>query len=416
MIGRWQWAILQISRKLWVKAALFCVLAIVTALLAILLKPYIPADLTTTIGADAVDQILSIIASSMLAVTTFSLGTMVAAYSAAANSATPRATKLLIEDATTHNVLATFIGSFLFALVGLVTLRTGAYGEQGRVVLFVATIAVIVIIVVTLLRWIEHLTKLGRISDTIDRVEEATLKSLRDRIRHPFLGCHPLDADKIPEDAHFVAGEEIGYVQYIDIAALEELAEKSDTDFYILALPGTFCDPTRSLLAANKRMDDDQIDTVSKCFVIGSRRTFDQDPRFGLCVLAEIASRALSPAVNDSGTAIDVIGCNFRALSLWLQSSDKRRSAEVKFCRLYAPGLTDDDLFDDAFAPIARDGANTVEVELRLQKALLSLSKISNGAALGPARQQSALALAHAKNSLTVESEKNRVRDIARQI
>ena len=52
-------------------------------------------------------------------------------------------------------------------------------------------------------------------------------------------------------------------------------------------------------------------------FVLGNDRQFDEDPRFGLIVLSEIASRALSPAVNDPGTAIGIIGRLVRLFVLW---------------------------------------------------------------------------------------------------
>ncbi|WP_305804424.1 DUF2254 family protein [Stenotrophomonas sp. YIM B06876] len=42
--------------------------------------------------------------------------------------------------------------------------------------------------------------------------------------------------------------------------------------------------------------------------MVGAQRSLDQDPRFGLLVLGEVASRALSPAINNPCTAIDVIG------------------------------------------------------------------------------------------------------------
>ncbi len=49
----------------------------------------------------------------IVAVTTFSLSIMVTAYGSATTNVTPRATRLVVEDVTTQNVLATFIGSFL---------------------------------------------------------------------------------------------------------------------------------------------------------------------------------------------------------------------------------------------------------------------------------------------------------------
>ena len=106
MTSKWQWWLNQIVRRIWFRATLFSVGGVVTALLAVAFSSYIPAELPAKIGADAVDKILGIIASSMLTVTTFSLSTMVAAYSAATNNVTPRATKLVMEDSTTQNVLA----------------------------------------------------------------------------------------------------------------------------------------------------------------------------------------------------------------------------------------------------------------------------------------------------------------------
>ncbi|WP_431357193.1 DUF2254 family protein [Pseudomonas syringae] len=121
----------------------------------------------------------------MLAVTTFSLSTMVTAYGAASSGVTPRATTLVMEDTTTQNALATFIGSFLFSLVGIIALSTGVYGAQGRVLLFAATIVVVILIVYTLLRWIDHLSKLGRMGETIDLVEKAAIDAIDHRVR-----CH----------------------------------------------------------------------------------------------------------------------------------------------------------------------------------------------------------------------------------
>jgi uncharacterized membrane protein len=192
MTGRWTWLLTLLGRRLWFRATLISLLAVASALVAFLIAPYLPEGLSASIGADSVDGILNILASSMLAVTTFSLSTMVAAYSAATGSVTPRATKLMVEDSTTQNVLATFIGSFLFSLVAIVTLAMEAYGERGRIVLFVVTILVIILIVITLLRWIDYLVRLGRVGETTDRVEDAAARAMKDRRDAPYLGGRPM--------------------------------------------------------------------------------------------------------------------------------------------------------------------------------------------------------------------------------
>nr|WP_272210041.1 DUF2254 family protein [Marinicella sp. W31]MDC2875897.1 DUF2254 domain-containing protein [Marinicella sp. W31] len=134
-LSRRLWVMSQVMRQLWFVAAIYCVAGIATALIGILLNPYIPEGLGETIGVDSVGSLLSIIASSMLTVLIFSLNTVVQASSAAANSATPRAVGTLLQDRTAQSALSTFLGSFIFSLVGLIALNTNLYGTGGRLVL-----------------------------------------------------------------------------------------------------------------------------------------------------------------------------------------------------------------------------------------------------------------------------------------
>src|SRR5690606_34170440 len=105
---KFQWLLKQLSGKLWVRTSAFGLLAVLTALAAIFLKGFIPEDVSRKIGADSVDNLLHIIANSMLAVTTFSLSIMVAAYAAATTNVTPRSTQLLLSDKTSQNALSVF--------------------------------------------------------------------------------------------------------------------------------------------------------------------------------------------------------------------------------------------------------------------------------------------------------------------
>jgi len=415
MIARWRWVVRSTSKRLWFRAGLFSVLGVVTALLALALKQYIPDDLSARIGADAVDNILGIIASSMLAATTFSLNIMVSAYRSATSNVTPRATPLLVEDTTTQNVLATFIGSFLFSLVGIVALSTGIYGNRGRVILFAATIAVIALIVYALLRWIDHLARLGRVGETTDRVEAAAIGALQERLRRPYLGGSPLHSVESIEDMRPVCSNTVGYVQDVDMPALGKLTKRLSQGLYLRVLPGSFVDKN-TVLAYTQVVDATDDEAIRAAFSIGGRRSFEQDPRLGLSVLAEIASRALSPALNDPGTAIDVIGRGVRILSLCEERSNLEEEASQQRRLVFVQGLQIDDLFDDLFGPIARDGAGIIEVGIRLQKSLALLSRNRDPALAAAARRHSALALKRAELALDVDEDKVVLRQLASQV
>ncbi len=419
MISKWHWVVVQLSRQLWVRAVLFAFLAVATALATIGFKELIPADLSGRIGAHAVDKILNILASGMLVVTTFSLSVMVAAYSAATSSVSPRATRLLMEDSTTQNVLATFVGSFLYSLIGLTALNAGVYDKEGRVILFIVTLGVIVLIVATVLLWIEHLSHLGRVGETNDRVEKATLKAVLQRAKYPWLGGAPLDDPAlIPQDAQPIFPKRIGYIQHIDFSAISRWAEAADAKVYILSLPGAYVYPKRVLAWIDSPAEIEH-DTVRSAFSIASERSFDQDPRFGFSVLTEVASRALSPAVNDPGTAIEILSRGVRILFSWKEidnhQSNTVSEAAIDYPRVYIPPVQLSELFDDFFTPIARDGAHMIEVQIRLQKSLAALAQISDAFRQNAARH-SQIALARAEAVLAFEGDKQTLRELVNNL
>ena len=375
MLTKWGWKLLKLRRTLWVKTVAFALLALFSALVAVLLQDIIPPALAGIIGAGAAENILTILASSMLTVTTFSLSIMIAAFSASTNSVSPRATRLLMEDSTTHNALATFVGSFLYSIVSIILLNTKLYNERGEVVLFLTTIIVIALIVITILVWINHLSGLGRVGETANRVEDKAYMALKNVTADPWLGANPLSSmAEVPKAARPFCTSVIGYIQHIDVKAINSWAVANSCTVFIVVRAGVFVDPTRPLLWVDGEFAPDN-ESLRRAFTIDDFRSFDQDPRFGLLVLAEIASKALSPAINDPGTAIEIIGRGMRVLSNWQpkQSGD----AKITYSQVYQLELELADLFDDFFTPIAREGAAMVEIHIRLQKSFLALAKMS---------------------------------------
>jgi uncharacterized membrane protein len=77
------------------------------------------------------------------------------------------------------------------------------------------------------------------------------------------------------------------------------------------------------------------------------------------------------------------------------------------------PALSVDDMFDDAFTAIARDGGRIVEVSIRLQKALASLAEIGDAAMRDAAIRHARRALACAEKGLEVPADLATVRNLA---
>ena len=370
----------RLSRKTWWRCAMFSLFAIAAVVLASALGPRIPPTVALKLGSDAIGSLLGILASSMLTVAIFSASTMVSSFSAVANSATPRASQLLIEDTTIQNTLAAFIGAFLYSIIALVGLHAHVYGDGGRLVLFAFTLVVLLIVVVVLLRWIDYLSVLGRLGETIRRVEAATTRAMDQRMDRPFLGGRRQQPDE--RGAEDVRAATTGFVQHVSMDLLQAKARALDTRLHLHALPGTFVDPLSVLVSSEATLDDADREAIRQAILIGPGRSFDHDPRFGLVVMGEIAARALSASINDPGTVLDVMATAVRTLSHWAdRQADNHRDGggqeqAVPFDRVTAPAVREEGMLEDVFMPIARYGAPAVDVGVVLQHALHSVQRL----------------------------------------
>lgn len=407
-MNRWLFLWRRLTRELWVRATAYAVLGVGAALLAAVGGRWVPGGMADRLGGESVEEILTILASSLLAVATFSVGAMVTAYTAVSQAATPRVAALVTSDGQTQRSLATFVGAFLYAIVAVTAINARYYGEGGRAILFLVSLAVVALVAYRLLAWINRLSSLARVGHMIDLVETRAHDALEARRRNPFLGGRKGVLTK----GAMILSDSTGYIQNVDPDRLEHSASERDCQVQILAAPGTFVRRGEPLARISlTRSDEETDDDFRSAFAIGRSRSFDQDPRFGLIVLGEIAAKALSPGVNDPGTAIQVIGTGVRLLDLWLDPETPGDVDSPPCARVLAAPLDEAELLEEVFGSISRYGAADVAVTTRLLKALRSLSATA-GPLRRPARDMARDLLDRAEAVLPIAADVARVRAI----
>jgi uncharacterized membrane protein len=361
----------QLVRSIWFRPALYALASVFTIGLTPIVALFIPENWIGWINDGAVEQTLEILASSLLAVAIFALATMFQAFQAAAQAATPRARPLMTEDRTAQTAVSTFIGAFLFSLLALIGLSTGLYAEADLPVLFALTLILVGVVIYALIRWIQRLSGFGGVEQAILAIEGAACEAIRNDVRQPGLGGR--SAIEPPPGAEPVAAECTGYVQSVDSHRLAGLIAGHDIRIHILARPGHFVGAGRPLACATG-LTEEVADCIRDAFVVATERTFAEDPRFGLVALSEIASRALSPAVNDPGTAISVLAAHTRLFEKWTRLRSECDPVDP-VDGLTAEPLDIGEALEDAFLGMARDGAGHVEVASRLQVVLAMLER-----------------------------------------
>ncbi|WP_435190501.1 DUF2254 family protein [Streptomyces sp. bgisy126] len=108
-------------------------------------------------------------------------------------------------------------------------------------------------------------------------------------------------------------------LQSVDVPLLLDAARKDGSSVVFRVAPGTTL--SEGAVIARVTGDGPRAATLLGALSTGVERTFDQDPELPLRLLADIALRALSPAVNDPATAVEALD-RLEALLLLLAGRD----------------------------------------------------------------------------------------------
>ena len=169
----------ELRSSLWIKPTVMSLAAVAWVSMAYLAAEYLPDKMKIGIERQILINLFGIMASTMLTVATFSVAAMVSAFATVSTTATPRATRILMQDRSMQNSLTSFLSAFIYAIVALIALSIANYGAVGRLILFVGYCFIVGWVLISFIRWVDRVSNLGRMSDTLNHVEEACREAFR---------------------------------------------------------------------------------------------------------------------------------------------------------------------------------------------------------------------------------------------
>lgn len=266
---------------------------------------------------DGASNMLTVIAGSMIGVASTVFSITIAAVAYASGTYGPRLLTNFMEDKGNQLSLATFIGTFVYAITVLRAVRaeheaagsvedaiaTSLPGFVPQLSLVVAY-ALMVLSVAVLVYFLNHIPASIRISSVLEGIGLRLLGNIRDN--------YPLSSDIREEepapDGLPLVTERTGYIQMIDFAQLAALAGSSGCTLALEVRTGDFVHPGVALAHVCEDAATGELALeVEHAFTFGSTRTATQDPQFLIDELVEIGLRALSPGINDPFTAITAL-------------------------------------------------------------------------------------------------------------
>ncbi|MFU8815244.1 MAG: DUF2254 domain-containing protein [Pseudomonadales bacterium] len=254
---------------------------------------------------DATRTLLSTVAGSMITVAGVSYSVTMVAMSLASSQLGPRLLRNFRRDRGNQVVLGAFIATFLFCLM---TMWAGTYRGFGPSLSASLALVMATGSLFLLIYFIHHIALSMQADYVITEVARELRQSLA--VAFPEEQEQPAEAfDGSAREWALVPTRTNGYLQGVDEAHLARIARKHDLRFEVLRRPGQFLMEASPLVKVLGRssMPDDLARSVQRGFIIGERRTADQDPEQGIHQLVEVAVRALSAGINDPFTAMTCI-------------------------------------------------------------------------------------------------------------
>ncbi|MFO1372313.1 MAG: DUF2254 domain-containing protein [Candidatus Competibacteraceae bacterium] len=325
---------------------------------------------------------LSAIASGMMALTgmVFALAFVMVQFSAVAYS--PRLVAWFGRDPVLFHSLGLFTATFVYAIVTLAWIDRGGSGRVPLCSVLLVTVLLILSMIV-FARLVQRLTDL-QITNVLHRIGQRgreVIRSMFPRQDTP-AGAAPESWSKAVEDAQQrpitqtlrYSGEPATVARF-DIPALVRQARAADAVIVMECAVGDTLAEDTLLLRVHGGGQPLAEGPLRQAIRLARERTFEQDPKYPLRLLVDIAIRALSPAINDPTTAVQAIDqiedllrrLGHRALDAGCVTDDRG------VLRLVFPTPTWEDYLALAFDEIRQYGAGSVQVMRRLRSALVGL-------------------------------------------
>ncbi|EME02252.1 MULTISPECIES: DUF2254 domain-containing protein [Stutzerimonas stutzeri subgroup] len=348
------------------------VLCIVTILLEMTwLQPYKEdLDLGLVKNAENARLILGTLVGGIISLMVFSFSMVMVVLNSAASSLSPRVIPGLISSRSHQVVLGVYLGTIISSLMLISTIQEGDDINVPSLGIFLA-LGLAVICLCLFVYFIRSISLSIQVDFILNRVYKQTHAQLQQRLER-LERCEVADW---PDDSGWqtVRARRSGYFKALNIAAAQNLLCEQDACMTVQVHYGFFVMPGHPLIRLSRELDEQCVAQLLDCFDFYVEEYAHRHFFFGFKQIIEIAVRALSPGINDPGTAIKAIDMMGVLLSERMKLPDHDVAPEQGEPRIFLNELDLHQMLLLAFGSLRAYGKEDLQVLLTLLQACKNL-------------------------------------------
>jgi uncharacterized membrane protein len=330
-------------------------------------------------GADAAREILASLAAAVITVVGVVFSITMVTLTLASTQFGPRMLRNFIRDRGTQFTLGTFVATFVYATLVLISISPNGHGGDFVPHLSITvSVCLVMVSMGVLIYFIHHTARSIQLPHVIASIATDLSQAIAAESSHQGsnLQAGPSVEEllrRMSESGGTVLAPSTGYLQFVQHDTLTALAVRNGAVIRLLYRPGHFLVRAHPLATVWPPAAAESISAaLARAHLTGSSRTLAQDLSFAVDQLVEIALRALSPAVNDTFTAltcIDWLGASLCQVTEESQPIRVHRDSHG-FVRLITSDVSYRRLTERAFEKIRQAGRGMPAIMIRQLDAL----------------------------------------------
>lgn len=315
--------------------------------------------------ASTARSIVSTVAGALISLTVFSFSLVMIVLNQAASQMSNRVLTSMIENRFQQIILGFYIGTIVYALFLLSTVRDINSGIYVPALSIYLLILLTVIDIFLFIYFLDYVTQTVKYETVINRVQEKTIATMKKKFEEmknevfprPMLPSIEL---RVPQSNYFQGFNENSLLR---IATEKELIIRFLYTQATYLIKGTVFMEVYS----KETLDKECLDELVAAADFYKGQPIEMNADFGFNQLAEIAIKALSPGINDPGTAVISLHAlaDIFAYRLYEKLPDIRYNHKNE-PKIYVPTSTFIDMFEKCIHPIWNYGKEDDYIQQQL--------------------------------------------------
>lgn len=325
--------------------------------------------------ASTARTIISTVAGAIISLTVFSFSMVMIVLNQAASQMSNRVLNSMIENRFQQVVLGIYIGTIVYALFLLSTIREISSGIYVPALSIYLLIFFTVIDIFLFIYFLDYVTQTVKYETVIDRVRKQSMTTMYSNYEET--SEQLLTWEHLPYAE--IKAQSSNYFQGFNYTRMLEICEKEDLYVTFLFQQGKFIlQETPCIRVYNKgNISIEILKEIADSADFFSGQPIDRNADYGFHQLAEIALKALSPGINDPATAV----LSLHALAAMLKYKMTHELPNLLFdnqkvARVYRPTSNFIENFDKCIVPIWNYGKKDQYIQNELFEMIEQLQKL----------------------------------------